>query len=134
MWFRALSISFLKWMTFLIVSFVLLRFVFTFLTGWWLAIPMWAVAFGNAFLFADWAFSKRTLSNKELAAFIVIWMVVTMTLQLLHAQFLTGDIRYALNSPELYVQYLLELLAIFLASSHARKKLMRSILGEGMSA
>jgi hypothetical protein len=73
----------------------------------------WAVAFGISFLFADWAFSVRTLSAKEMGIFIGIWMGITITLQLLYAQFLIGDVRYALNSIELYVQYLLELLAIF---------------------
>ncbi|MBP9869154.1 hypothetical protein KBC59_01170 [Patescibacteria group bacterium] len=132
MWFRLTGISLLKWMALLVVSALLLRYVFSGLSGWWLALPMWAVAFGISFLFADWAFSVRTLSAKEMGIFIGIWMGITITLQLLYAQFLIGDVRYALNSIELYVQYLLELLAIFLASSHAQKKRMRSVLGEGM--
>jgi hypothetical protein len=133
MWFRFLVISVIKWFVFLIISSVLLQFVVpSSWSGYEIAAPMWLIAFLVAFAFAEWAFHRRMPEHSDTLLLFVIWMVVTLTLQLLHAQYVMGSILYVINSPDIYVQYLLEILAIFLASHLAHKRMMRGILSEGI--
>ena len=93
----------------------------------------WALAFLVAFVCAEWAFRKRLPEQRDIMLLLGIWMTVTITLQLLFAQFILGSVLFVINSPDIYIQYLMEIVAIFLSAKLTRKRKVRSVISEGLS-
>ena len=135
MWLRFTLISLLKWFAQLTASALIVRYVMP--AGWSgyaISAPMWLVNFGLAFGFAEWAYRKTLPGRRETIRLLICWMVVTITLQLLFAQFFLGSVLYFTGSLEMYVQLLLEVLAILLAARVTRKRKMNKVLSEGIEA
>ena|SRR3989344_2748454 len=134
MWFRFLVISVIKWFLFFMVSGLFLQFVVPeSWRGYQIAVPLWALAFLVAFVCAEWAFRKRLPEQRDIMLLLGIWMTVTITLQLLFAQFILGSVLFVINSPDIYIQYLMEIVAIFLSAKLTRKRKVRSVISEGLS-
>lgn len=135
MWLRFLAISFLKWMALNFLSILFFEYIApSSWHGFVLAIPIWILSFAVAFGFAEWAFKTKFPERKTIATLLVIWMIVSYTLHILQAQFLMGSALFVINSIDIYVQYLLEILAILLAARTTKKRKILSLLGEGMEA
>ncbi|MBP9864006.1 hypothetical protein KBC54_00965 [Patescibacteria group bacterium] len=133
MWLRTIGVSFLNW----IANYILVIFVIVYLlpndwSGYANTIPMWIVSAFVAFGFAYWLFSSRLPSSRDTAAVIGIWMVVNATMQVFHAFYYLGSLAPLLYGPDIYVQYVLEIIAIMSASYYVRRKKMQSTFGEGL--
>lgn len=133
MWLRTIGVSFLNW----IANYILVIFVIVYLlpndwSGYANTIPMWIVSALVAFGFAYWLFSSRLPSSRDTAAVIGIWMVVNATMQVFHAFYYLGSLAPLLYGPDIYVQYVLEIIAIMSASYYVRRKKMQSTFGEGL--
>jgi hypothetical protein len=134
--FRFIAISLLKWFVVLIVNMLLLQFVLPRAwTGYSLSASLWFVAFLISFFFAEWAFGKKFPHRHDVWKLLIVWMVISVTLQILHGIYVLGDVLYVINSPDFYVQYLLEILAILLAAQATRRRFRHSMatMTEGLS-
>ena len=131
--FRYIGISIVKWIAVFTAISVLTTYVANGLTGYVLALPVWALAFAMAYGFAYWALHPTMPGKRELTRLILIWMVVTIVLEVYYELLTIGQVVFILYSPDLYVQYLLEIIAIFFAARTIRRKKFRSAAGEGLS-
>ncbi len=128
-------IASLKWFTLHVLTAFLIKFILPeSWHGFWISVPVWILAFAVAFGFAEWAFKLNIPDKKTMTALLIVWMIVSLTLQILQAQFILGSVLFVINSIDIYAQYILEILAIFLAARAVRKRKINSILGEGMEA
>lgn len=132
MWLRYLGFSFLKWL----VNLFVLSLLFYALPHTWggfiLAVPAWIVSFIIAFAFAELAFGKELPGKRETVSLLVVWMLVSFTMQLLYSWFFLGTVAPVIISIDTYVQYVLEILAIVMAAYITRRRRIRFELGEGM--
>ncbi|MEK7655806.1 MAG: hypothetical protein AAB386_03960 [Patescibacteria group bacterium] len=131
---RALGISILK----LTADFLAIMLLFSYVIpssfgGIVLSIITWCVTFFIAFVFASWAFSKRSPSRRNVLTLIAVWLTVTV------GGFAVFGMRFSLQglwavvSTELLVQYVLEILAIlFAAYRHKSRHVSYKISGEEM--
>lgn len=133
MWLRYFFLSGLKWFVqYFVVSFLTIFAVPIGLSGYLLSVPLWLVTFFIAFIFAEWVYSNHLPNNKNTAILIVIWMAVSLMLYIFLAYFILGSINYVINSIDIYVQLLLEVIAILLATKMIRKNRLSKVLSEGM--
>ncbi len=133
MWLRTIGISFLKW----IVSYFAVVFTIVYLLpsdwhGYAIVVPMWIVTSAVAGAFAYWLFHPHIPTSRTTAVTIGIWLVVSLSLQILHAFFYFGTLAPLIYGPDMYVQYLLEVIAVIGMRSYMRRKNIQSTLGEGM--
>jgi hypothetical protein len=82
-----------------------------------------------AFVFAMLAFGKRAPKRKDTLMLIAIWMLVTVCGFLLYGLVLSPRGVKAAVAPEILVQFVLEVLAIYLAAFRLRRQSVESILG-----
>lgn len=131
--FRFLSIVFLKWVANLLAVVVLLRFV---IPGGWhgflKAGPIWIASFVIAFLFAEWAFQKQLPSKRDLIRLIVVWVVVSYSLDIIGSVMVFDTPRVAMYGTDLHVTMLFEIAAILAAAYVTRRRKIEKTLGEGM--
>ncbi|MFH1620946.1 MAG: hypothetical protein ABIB04_02575 [Patescibacteria group bacterium] len=133
MFLRFLAIATLKWFTLHFLSALLIVFVLpASWQGFELSIPVWILSFAVAFGFAEWAFKLKIPDKKTISYFLIIWIIASFTLQILQAQFIMGSALYAINSIDMYVQYLLEIAAILLAARATTIRKFHSVMSEGM--
>lgn len=133
MWLRTIGISFLKWL--INYYLVVVMIVYALPADWHgyaITIPMWMLSLIVAFGFAYWLFHSHLPTSRDTAIVIVIWMVVSLTLQIFHAFYYMGTLAPLIYGPDMYVQYLLEIIAILSASYYLRRKKIQSTLGEGL--
>ncbi len=130
---RLFSIVLLQWVTNLFAVLVLLQFV---IPGSWQgnlkAVPIWLVSFLLAFLFAEWAFDKRLPERRDTIELILVWVVVSVTLNILGSVLVFKTARVALYGTDLHITMLFEIIAIVLAAHATRRRKILRALGEGM--
>ncbi len=129
---RFLTISILHWIASIVLSTALALYVLTGFTGYVLAAPMWAMNFLLAFGFAQWAFHQRLPGPRDTMWFLLIWFIVTFSLQSAFEIYQFGQIYFLINDNFLHIQYFIDLLAILLASYLTRRWKVKSVLSEGM--
>lgn len=133
MMFRFLSIVLLKWTANLLAVVLLLRFV---VPGGWhgflKAGPIWIASFIIAFLFAEWAFQKQLPSKRDLIQLVVIWIVVSYSLDIVGSVMVFDTARVALYGTDLHITMLFEVGAILAAAYVTRRRKIEKTLGEGM--
>jgi len=134
LWLRYLGISLLKWFGIFTVNLIFVSYVApSFLKGYLLSLPIWALVFLVSYWFAFWAMHLKLPGKREVTGLIIIWMVSTICLEVFYEIMAVGRPIFILHSPDLYVQYLLEIAAILLAARMLRKRKMRAASGEGMA-
>jgi hypothetical protein len=135
MFLRTLGISIVKWIAVFFAVTVFTSYVAPkSLHGYWLALPIWVMVFAIAYGFAYWVFHIKIPSRRDLLLLIAIWMVVTICLEAFYEVMTIGQPVFLLYSPDIYVQYLLEIIAILVCAQRIRKEKMKSVSGEGLVA
>lgn len=135
LWPRYLGISVLKWISVFAAIVIFSAYVApASWKGFFLAVPIWILAFALAYLFAFWALHVKIPGRRELITLIAIWMGVTIILQVSYEIFTIGRPVFIIYSLDLYVQYLLEVIAILLAGRQVRAYRMKHALSEGLKA
>jgi hypothetical protein len=133
MWLRYLIVSFFKWLVNLFAVSLLFMYVLPSTWGGYaLSFPAWIVSFIVAFACAELAFGKELPGKRETLRLLAVWMVVSLTLQILYAWFFFGTVSPVVRSLDVYVQYVLEIFAIVLAAYLTRRRKIKWELGEGM--
>jgi uncharacterized RDD family membrane protein YckC len=133
MWLRSISITFLAWLARLVLSAVVLQYVIPFpWSGYMVAVPMWVLAVAVVFAAAEWAFHAQLPGKRETVTFVVSWVGLTVVLQVMYSFFLFGTVLPFINSLEIYIQYVLEILTIVTVAYLARRRRVKDSLGEGM--
>lgn len=134
MLFRFLALSVLKWLANFAAAFILLGFVLpNQFTGLELDIPVWIVSTLIAFMFATWAVSKKMPSNRDTFMLLAIWTIVSITGFLIYGMVYSNYGPWAVVSPEILIQLVLESVAVYLACYRVRRMRIKSVLGEGMT-
>ena len=135
MWARYLGISLVKWIGIFFLTVMLTAYAApAWLNGYWLSLPIWIIIFFAAYGFAYWALHIKLPVRRDVILLVVIWMAVTIVLEVSYEIMAVGQPVFILYSPDLYVQYLLEIIAILLAARVIRMRKLRSAAGEGMVA
>ncbi|MEK7115792.1 MAG: hypothetical protein AAB879_00165 [Patescibacteria group bacterium] len=132
--FRLVSIVILKWVVNLFAVLALLRFVIP--PAWHgnlKAAPIWLVSFILAFLFAEWAFARRLHGKRSTVECIVLWVVVSYTLNIFASVVTFATARVAIYGTDLHITTLSEIAAILLAAHATRRRKIEMSLGEGMA-
>ncbi len=132
MWLRYLGISIVKWITVFTAMSVMTMYITGGLRGYLLDIPIWAMAFAVAYGFAYWALHPTIPGKRELIQLIIIWVVVTLTLEAFYEILSIGQIVFVYG-PDFFGQYLFEIAAIFLAARVIHNKKIRAAGSEGLS-
>lgn len=133
MWLRTIGISFLKWLANYFVTILLIVYLLpSDWHGYFIVIPMWILSFIVALTFAFWLFHPRLPTSRDTAIVIVIWLAVSWSIQVFHAFYYFGTLAPLIYGPDMYVQYLLEILAILGMSYYMRRKKIQATLGEGL--
>ncbi|MBI4138950.1 hypothetical protein HY479_02255 [Candidatus Uhrbacteria bacterium] len=129
---RYLGISFLKFTADILVILVLYTLVLpeTF-PPLALSALTWVVMFTVAFVFASWAVAKRIPVRQDMLALVAVWLTVTVGGYLIYGILLSSRGPWAAVSPELLIQYAVELVAIFFAVWRRKRRHAESNLGEG---
>lgn len=131
---RYLVISFCKFVAhFMLTSLFMLYVLPRTWHGYAVSVPMWFVSFVIAFVFAELAFKTKMPGKNETALLLGIWMVVSLTLQIFLVVYLLGTVMPLINSFDVYIQYMLEALAILMSAYLTRRRKIKATFGEGLS-
>jgi len=132
---RYIGIAFLKWVMMYFVLMLAIQYIVPeSLGGWWLALPMWILASAVAFPFAYWALHPSAPTKKGIIELAVVWVVVSALLQIGYDWMIWGQFIFSFNSPELLIQYALEIGMIVIAALYIRKKKLKASMPKGMEA
>lgn len=130
MFLRFLIVSFIKFVASMLAIYILYSYVIpSSFSGVLAFIPTWLVMFVLAFVFALLAFGKKAPKRQDMLMLIAIWMTVTICGFLLYGLLLSPRGVRASVAPEILVQFVLEVLAIYLAAFRLRRQSVESILG-----
>ena len=133
MWLRSISITFLAWLVRLFLSALILQYVIpSSWRGYAVAAPMWLLGIGVVFAAAEWAFHERLPGKRETLIFLISWIGLTVVLQIMYSFFLFGTVLPFINSLEIYIQYVFEILTILVVAYLTRRRRIKDTLGEGM--
>lgn len=131
---RYLGISIIKWFGVFTVTLVFARYVAPdWMKGYALALPTWALISFVAYGFAFWAMHIKMPGKHEIITLLLVWIIVTFCLQAFFEIMAFGSPVFLLRSPDLYIQYLIEIASIMVAARVLRKRKMRAVSGEGIA-
>jgi len=134
MFFRYLGISIVKWIAVFSAIMIFTSYIAPqSLRGYWLALPIWILVCLIAYGFGYWAFHLTFPNRRDVIMLLIIWMVVTICLEAFYEIMTIGQPVFLLRSPDLYVQYLLEIVGVLLAIKRIRTQKMRAASGEGLA-
>ena len=133
-WLRYLGISILKWISIYVTMLLFVTYVApSWLKGYWLALPMWALTLLIAYGFGYWALHFKIPARREIAILIGVWMVTTICIEIWYEILTIGRPVFLMHSIDLYVQYLIEIVGILLAARMIRAHKYRVVSGEGIA-
>lgn len=131
-WVRFISIASLKWLANWFLVAIFLAVVPRSIQGYGLAVCVWVLSFIIAFIFAQWAFSKRMPDRRDTIALCAVWAIVMIVFQSFWEFFQYGQLIFSFLSVDILGTIVFELIAVVLASSVTRRHRLRGAVGEGM--
>ncbi len=134
MWFRFVTIISLKWSANILAVILLSTHVIpSAWSGYVRAIPLWFVSFVVAWIFSEWALRRVQPGRQEVALLLILWLMLSLSYQLLYGYISLGNVYSVINSLEMYIQFVLEICAVLLAAYAVRRRKVLSALGEGLA-
>lgn len=91
----------------------------------------WLLAFILAFVFAVWCLGGKVPERRSVFLLISIWLAVNVSGYALYGILFSFRGAAAIVAPEILVQWVLEIAAIYLAVYRLKRRSVAAILGEG---